>query len=147
MVQPGTIPENSLAAAEGYYDGNMLRVFSISVDAPEALFMDDLVTQPQIPLLRARAAIKKNGYRLDVWGAVTLHPVSGFQLQQIDVYRLDEIGTMTLIGRTTSKRAPCTPFGKYDQEFRDLQGDSPIRIRVVNISAPGQSFADLLVDL
>lgn len=145
-VQPGSIPLNSLAAAEGYFDGTMLRAFRISVDAPEAILTNNPAAQPQISLQRARAAIKKSTYRLDIRGAVTLHHAPGFPPQQIDVYRSDEGGIATLIGRTTSRRAPGTSFGKYDQEFRDLQGDPPIRVRVVNISAPGQPSAEWFVD-
>lgn len=146
-IQPASIPADSTTAAEGYYDGNILRAFAISVDAPDALLTTNPIIQPQISLMRARAVDKDGTYRLDVRGAVTLHHSPGFQPQEIDVYRLDDNNVTTFLGRARSKRAAGTSFGKYDQEFRDLQGESPIRVRVINTTAMNQPFADLYVDL
>lgn len=142
-IQSDSIPTNSLAAAEGYFDGNLLRAFRISVDAPSAVLIN---SQPQISLLRARAAVKKNTYRLDIRGAVTLLHAPGFPAQQINVFSRDDSGVMSLIGGAVSKRAPGTVFGKYDQDFRNIPGEPPARVRVVNTSAPGNPFAEMFVD-
>lgn len=146
-IQPDSITADSTTAAEGYYDGNILRAFAITVDAPDAILTTNPIIQPQISLMRARAVDKDGTYRLDIRGAVTLHHSPGFQPQEIDVYRLDDNNVATFLGRTRSKRAAGTSFGKYDQEFRDLQGDPPIRVRVVNTTAMNQPSADLYVDL
>jgi len=142
-IRPDSIPLNSLAAAEGYFDGHLLRAFRISVDAPTAVLTD---SQPQISLLRARAAVKKNTYRLDIRGAVTLLHAPGFPSQQINVFSVDDSGATALIGRAVSKRAPGTMFGKYDQEFRDIPGELPTRVRVVNISALEDPVAEMFID-
>lgn len=146
-IQPGSIPVDSATAAEGYYDGNILRAFAISVDAPDALLTTDPLIQPQISLMRARAVDRDGTYRLDIRGTVTLHHSPGFQPQEIDVYQLDDNNVTFFLGRARSKRAAGTAFGKFDQEFRDLPGEPPIRVRVVNTSAINQPSADLYVDL
>ncbi|MEQ1776927.1 MAG: hypothetical protein ABL863_00100 [Nitrosomonas sp.] len=146
-IQPASIPVDSTTAAEGYYDGNILRAFAITVDAPDAILTTNPIIQPQISLMRTRAIDKDGTYRLDIRGAITLHHSPGFQPQEIDVYRLDDNNITTFLGRARSKRAPGTSFGKYDQEFRNLQGEPPIRVRVINTSAMNQPSADLYVDL
>ncbi|MCC8996737.1 MAG: hypothetical protein LM517_06755 [Nitrosomonas sp.] len=146
-IQPASIPVDSTTAAEGYYDGNILRAFAISVDAPDAILKINPIIQPQISLLRARAVEKDSTYRLDIRGAVTLHHSPGFQPQEIDVYRLDDNNVTTFLGRARTRRAPGTSFGKYDQEFRNLPGEPPTCIRVINTTAMNQPSADLYVDL
>lgn len=47
-IQPSSIPADSITAAEGYYDGNMLRAFAITVDAPDAILTINPIIQPQI---------------------------------------------------------------------------------------------------
>ena len=145
-IKADTIPNDSLAAAEGYYAGGSLRAFLISVDAPDALLKSD---GPQVSLMRARVQEKpaapeegrNASYRLSVRGAV--YP--GFTPQRIDVYALQN-GIPVYLGSTESRPVRNTPYGKYDDDFKNIPGSAPVSVRVVNVTAPGSPFAEEYVD-
>lgn len=142
-IQPTTIPDYSVSTVAGYYAGNILRAFLISVDAPEAALISNA---PQISLICASVQKKLAGpagnqtvhFHLDACGAV----FPGFSPQRIELYRLDA-GTPIFLGSTESHPVWNTPYGQFDLNLNDIPGEAPISVRVVNASAPGRPSAEL----
>lgn len=133
---------DTLATANGYFDGTRFHAYSLEVD-PSAELIDP---NPQASILRAefreQEPADEEGDDFDIRGAVTMgHVAAGVTRQRIEVFRLDA-GVATLLGETEARQDGEFPLfarwrltGATDLTIDPALGQSPLRVRVVNRSA------------
>jgi hypothetical protein len=148
-IRPETIPEQTLASAEGYFSATIGEFFAhtLTIDGPAQL----MIATPQVSVTRAQGRNRGAEYDLEVRGGFTqAHVPAGASTQDIRVFREDPINgapLRRLLGRPRVDVLPG-PFGRY--RFRDAitagpppYDKAPRHVVVVNFSdGAGQATAE-----
>ncbi|MBL8814336.1 MAG: hypothetical protein JNM43_29480 [Planctomycetaceae bacterium] len=140
-VKRETIPVNTPASVEGYFDGSVFRAFLVEIDGPA-----DLETgTPQISILRAQTRDRRPGRadEVNVRGAVTMsHAAAGVNTQTIAIYRVDEGFPDSLLGTVQAQRIADNPgFARWT-----FSGQTPVSNHPVYSHAPGKIRARNMSD-